>query len=141
MNRLPEEVIRLQAVLDEYVSIHDSVFKPTLRKKIQIPGFFKAIDFGKHSIELECLAEALNPLCLTGTRTDLPAAFHQYASALQRTIAALREICQKLDARSRGSDNTYGRDQYDGDVAAYHGLVRQYQGIGSELNRQIGGIS
>lgn len=140
MSQLPEEVIRLHIVLDKYVSIHDSVFKPSLRKMIPIPGFFKATDFEKHSFELKSLMEVLDPLCSTGTRTDLPAVFHKYASALQRTITALRDICQRLNERSRGKFDTYGRGQYDSDVEAYQGLVRQYQEIGSELNRQIGGL-
>ena len=52
MPDLPEELIRANAILREYVAIHDAIFKFSWRKAIPIPGLFKATDFVAHFRDL-----------------------------------------------------------------------------------------
>ena len=56
MPDLPEELIRANAILREYVAIHDAIFKFSWRKTLPIPGIFKATDFGAHFRDLGRLA-------------------------------------------------------------------------------------
>ena len=59
MPDLPEELTRTNAILDEYVAIHDAIFKFSWRKALPIPGLFKATDFGAHVRDLDRLASKL----------------------------------------------------------------------------------
>ena len=63
MPDLPDELIRTNAILGEYVTIHDAIFKFSWRKALSsIPGLFKATDFGAHVRELDRLASNLEEI-------------------------------------------------------------------------------
>jgi len=44
MPDLPEELIRANEILREYVVIHDAIFKFSWRKTVPIPGIFKVTE-------------------------------------------------------------------------------------------------
>ena len=90
-------------ILDEYVNIHDSIFKFSWRKALSsIPRLFKATDFGAHVRDLDRLASDL-----TETSVALKAepgaleGSHQYTAALLEAIQALREICQRFHEKAK----------------------------------------
>jgi hypothetical protein len=62
MPDLPDELIRINAVLHEYIAIHDAIFKFAWRKAIPIPGLFKPTDFGAHVKDLSRLASKLTAI-------------------------------------------------------------------------------
>jgi len=137
MRKLPDEILRVHAILEDYVSIHNQIFKPSLRKVIAVPGFFKPIDFAKHFKDLGVLTNALEEALSTPDRQYLPPIFSEYVTALFRTVVALRDLCKELESKSEGGTKSYSMSQYNVEVAAYQELVAEYQRIGSELNRQI----
>ena len=93
MPDLPEELIRANAILCEYVTIHDAIFKFSWRKAIPIPGLFKATDFGAHFRNLSRLASELAAISLAlKAETESLESSHQYTAALFEAVQALREI-------------------------------------------------
>lgn len=135
MSKLSDKLFRVHVILQEYVSIHDQIFKPSLRKTIRIPGFFKTIDFGKHFEDLGVLVNKLEEVIISTDLGDQQSVFIEYVTALLRTIEALRVLCEKLFAKS--GRTTYSMEEYKSDVAAYQNLVAEYRAIGSKLNLQL----
>ena len=135
MNNLSDKLFRVHVILQEYVSIHDQIFKPSLRKAIRIPGLFKPIDFGKHFEDLGVLVNALEEVTISTDLGDQQSVFIEYVTALLCAIEELRVLCEKLFAKSEGT--TYSMEEYKSDVAAYQDLVSEYRAIGSELNIQL----
>ena len=96
MPDLPEELIRANAILREYVAIHDAIFKFSWRKTLPIPGIFKATDFGAHFRDLGRLASEL---------AALSSALKE-SQGLWRVPTNTRRRCSKLSklsGRSAGS--------------------------------------
>ena len=56
MPDLPAELIRVNAILGEYVAIHDASFKLSWLTALPLPGLLKAIDFGAHFTNLRRFA-------------------------------------------------------------------------------------
>ena len=135
MNNLPDKLFQVNAILQEYISIHDQIFKPSLRKSIHIPGFFKPIDFGKHFEDLGVLSKELGELTISDDLDDQHSVFIEYVTALLHTINELRILCKKLSAKSEGG--AYSMTEYKDDIALYQDLVGEYRAIGSKLNLQL----
>jgi len=138
MPDLPDELIRVNAILHEYVAIHDAIFKFAWRKAIPIPGLFKPTDFGAHFKDLSRLASKLialssalkaDPEALEGTR--------QYAAALLEAIQALGEICRRFYEKSQGHLSQYPMSEYNADLKVYEDLLNKCQEFGIALNRQL----
>ena len=138
MPDLPDELIRINAILHEYVAIHDAIFKFAWRKAIPIPGLFKPTDFGTHFKDLSRLASKLatissalkaDPEALKGT--------HEYAAALLESVQALRNICGRFYEKSQGHVSKYPMAEYNADLKIYEGLVNRCQEFGIALNRQL----
>jgi hypothetical protein len=91
MPDLPDELIRTNAILDEYASIHDSIFKFSWRKALSsLPRLFKATDFGMHVRDLDRLASNLTEISVAlKTGSGALEGSHQYTTALLETIHAL----------------------------------------------------
>jgi len=138
MPDLPDELIRINSLLHEYVAIHDAIFKFSWRKAVPIPGLFKPVDFGAHFKDLSKLASKLAAIS-SGLKED-PGALegsHQYAVALLETIQALREICRRFYEKSQGHIGQYAMAEYNADLKIYEGLVNKCQEAGIALNRRI----
>ena len=141
MNNLQDKLFRVNAILPDYISIHDKIFKPSFRKSIRIPGLFKSIDFEQLSDDLEILANELTEIVISNELEDLeehPSVFREYTTALLRTIQALRLLCIRLYGKSVGT--SYSREEYSSDVSAYQNLVVEYQAIGSKLDLHLSNV-
>ena len=103
MPDLPDELIRANTILGEYVAIHDAIFKFSWRKTLPIPGVFKTTDFGSHFRDLDRLASKLTAIstALKAESGSLEGS-HQYTAALLETIQALREICRRFYEKEPG---------------------------------------
>ena len=139
MPDLPDELIRTNALLDEYASIHDSIFKFSWRKALSsLPRLFKATDFGVHVRDLDRLASNLTEISVA--LKAAPGALegsHQYTTALLETIQALREICQRFHEKSKGDLSKYPMSEYNVDLKRYEGLVKTCQELGIALNQHL----
>ena len=138
MPDLPNELIRVNTILHEYVAIHDAIFKFSWRKALPIPGLFKPTDFGAHLKNLSRLASKLTAL-LSALKADSESleGSHQYAAALLEAVQALREICGRFYEKSQGNPNKYPMAEYNADLKTYEGLVNRCQELGVALNRRI----
>ena len=138
MPDLPDELIRINAILHEYVAIHDAIFKFAWRKAIPIPGLFKPTDFGAHFKDLSRLASKLTAisLALEADSGALEGA-QQYAASLLEAVQALRGICGRFYEKSQGHLSKYPMADYNADLKVYEGLVNRCQEFGIALNRQL----
>ncbi|MBK5281483.1 MAG: hypothetical protein JJE16_05290 [Nitrospiraceae bacterium] len=142
MPDLPEELIRTNTILREYVAIHDAIFKFSWRKALPIPGLFKTTDFGVHFRDLDQLAAKLaaTSSALKTESGSLEGSL-QYTAALLETIQALREICKRFYEKSQGDLSKYPMAEYNANLKAYEGLMNKCQELGVALNRHIRGDS
>jgi hypothetical protein len=138
MPDLPDELIRINSILHEYVAIHDAIFKFAWRKAIPIPGLFKPTDFGAHFKDLSRLVSKLAALSSAlKENAEALEGSHQYAAALLDTIQALREICRRFYEKSQGHLSKYPMAEYNADLKVYEGLLNKCQELGVALNRQL----
>jgi len=138
MPDLPEELIQANAILREYVAIHDAIFKISWLKALPIPGLFKATDFGAHFRNLDRLASKLAAISSTlKAESGSLEGSHQYTAALLETIHALREICRRFDEKSQGNLSKYPMAEYNADLKTYEGLVNKCQELGVALNQNL----
>ena len=138
MPGLPEELIRANAILGEYVAIHDAIFKFSWRKALPIPGLFKAIDFEAHFRDLGRLASELAAIssALKAASGSLEVS-QQYTAALLEAVQALREICGRFYEKSQGDLSKYPMAEYNVNLKTYEGLMNKCQALGVALNRHI----
>jgi hypothetical protein len=142
MPDLPEELIRANAILREYVVIHDAIFKFSWRKTVPIPGIFKATDFGAHFGDLGRLASELAALssALKAESGSLEGS-QQYTAALLEAVQALREICGRFYEKSRGDLSKYPMAEYNANLKTYEDLMNKCQELGAALNQHLHGES
>jgi len=135
---LPDELIRTNAILGEYVAIHDAIFKFSWRKTLPIPGLFKATDFGAHFKDLNRLASKLTAISAAlKTESESLEGSHQYTAALLEAIRALREICRRFYEKSRGNLGKYPMAEYNANLKTYEDLMNKCQELGVALNQRI----
>lgn len=138
MPDLPEKLIRVNTLLDEYVAIHDAIFKFSWRRTVPIPGIFKATDFGAHFKDLNRLAPKL-ATALSGLKEESGplAGSYEYATALLEAIQALREMCKRLHEKSQGDMGKYPMAEYNTDLKIYESLMNRCQELGIALNQRL----
>jgi hypothetical protein len=138
MPDLPEELTRTNAILDEYVAIHDAIFKFSWRKALPIPGLFKATDFGAHVRDLDRLASKLADISAAlKAESGALEGSHQYMAAVLEAIQALREICRRFYEKSQGNLSKYPMAEYNANLKDYEALVNKCQELGVALNQRI----
>jgi hypothetical protein len=142
MPDLPNELIRANAILREYIVIHDMIFKFSWRKIVPVPGIFKATDFGAHFRDLSRLASELADLSseLKAESGSLEGS-QQYTAALLEAVQALREICGRFYAKSQGDLSKYPMAEYNANLKTYEGLMNKCQQLGAALNQHLHGES
>ena len=137
MPDLPEELIRTNAILGEYVAIHDAIFKFSWRKALPIPGLFKATDFGAHCKDLDRLASQLAAISSALKVESGSLEEYQYTAALLEAVQALREICGRFYEKSQGDLSKYPMAEYNTNLKTYEGLMNKCQALGVALNQHI----
>jgi hypothetical protein len=138
MPDLPEELTRTNAILDEYVAIHDAIFKFSWRKALPIPGLFKATDFGAHVRDLDRLASKLADISAAlKAESGALEGSHQYMAAVLEAIQALREICRRFYEKSQCNLSKYPMAEYNANLRDYEALVNKCQELGVALNQRI----
>jgi len=138
MPDLPDELIRVNAILGEYVAIHDAIFKFSWRKTLPIPGLFKATDFGAHFSDLDRLASKLAAISAAlNAETESLKGSRQYATALLEAIQALREICRRFYEKSQGDLSKYPMAEYNANLKDYEALLNKCQELGAALNQHL----
>ncbi len=134
MENFRQNVLQVHQILDEYINIHDGMFKFSWRKILPIPGLFKPIEMGRHSQHLNSLAQRLERIYAHVNSAEKQDVFPRYVAALRETIIYLKRICEQLDVRAQGNFSAYKKHTYFSDVNVYQGLVSKYMLIGDELN-------
>jgi len=115
-----EKAKEIHDILQEYIKIHNDIFKYSLRRIIPFSGIFEATDYGKHYENLNSLKERLNGIIRTlDKESEFGALIKQYAEALLDTILCLRIMCEKLYEKSQGNLKAYTWQQYRKDLAVY----------------------
>jgi len=138
MPDLPKELIRTNAILGEYVAIHDAIFKFSWRKTLPIPGLFRTTDFGAHFKDLDRLASKLVAISAAlKTESEALEGSHQYTEALLETIQALREICRRFHEQSQGGHRKYPMAEYNANRKTYEALINKCQELGVALNQHL----
>lgn len=132
-------------LLSQYVTIHDNVFRISIRHAIPIPGIFKAIDFGAHLGKIENIIPELENCyskikSLTEKINDQEREYldllSQYVDALIETISRLKVVVGALYAKSQSFINSnYDWKNYKSDLAKYEQSVQNYMAIGGRLNK------
>lgn len=128
-------------ILARYITVHDALYKFSLRHIIPIPGMFKAIDFGSHYRTLTALCSELEDVLAqvgglepsTETQEEFREALEKYAAALLETVVKLREICGRLYQKSQ----TVGGFRFiprDAEYQDYYASIKRYQNVGERLN-------
>ncbi len=135
MHELPDELLKVHGILEQYVQIHDKIFKASWRKVIPIPGVFKSINFEKHATDLSRLILDLEKISSQGQQ-KLPSIFHEYVTALFNAILSLKDICKKLNYHGQKVES-YPYHRYKKDVEAYNLLVANYRNLGHRLNEYM----
>jgi len=138
MPNIPEELIRTNAILGEYVAIHDAIFKFSWRKALPIPGLFKSTDFGAHGKDLNRLASKLAAISTKlKTAPESLEGSLQYTESLLEAIQALREICGRFYEQSQGNLSKYPMAEYTADLKTYEVLMNTCQELGVALNQHL----
>lgn len=138
MPDLPEKLIRVNAILGEYVAIHDAIFKFSWRRTVPIPGIFKPTNFETHFKDLNRLASKLAAAASGLKEESGPLeGSYEYATALLEAIQALREMCKRLHEKSQGDIGKYPMAEYNADRKTYEGLMNRCQELGVALNRRL----
>ncbi len=137
-------LLQTNDILDKYVSIHDRVFKLTIRKFIPIPFFFDEIPFLELYKKLSGYCEELE--LLNDKHRDLQSKFNindelsedldQFITRLIITQKKFCEILSRLDSRIESAKN-YLKQEYDKDMDEYKILISNYQEIGRKLNNRV----
>jgi hypothetical protein len=138
MTELSDKMHHVNEILEKYMTIHDKLFKFSLRKVIPIPGIFKPANYDQNIKELDSLIFALERVSISKNNSpEIINIYQQYITALRKTIRFLRNICWKLDDKSHGDLEGYTIDKYKSDVDTYKGLMDRYQLLEKTLNEYI----
>ncbi len=131
-------------LLSQYVTIHDDIFKTSMRHAIPIPGIFKAIDFGAHLAKVENIIPELENCdnkikSLTENTSSQEREYldllSSYTGALIETVSRLKIVVGALYAKSQNFANSnYNWKNYKSDLAKYEQSVQDYIAIGGRLN-------
>jgi hypothetical protein len=124
VQELIELALRVNELLHQYIQIHDSIFKFSIRQAIPMPGIFKAIDYGSHYESLYFIKQELEEIIISmpnasNANLEFAQALGTYAQALLQSITILRETCGKLYEKSQGNLTSYTKQSYNSDFEIY----------------------
>ncbi|GGF76695.1 hypothetical protein GCM10010912_22260 [Paenibacillus albidus] len=127
--------------LTDYTTIHDGIFKKTLRKTVPIPFLFKAINFQELEQKLQTVHNDLsryktqvNDIRQSGSE-DINKCniFIEYVDKLIYAVQLLQGITRNLFLKSQG-DNTYKLSEHTELVKRYETAVDAYYSLGDKMN-------
>ena len=138
---------RAAHALDDYVAIHDVIFRLSIRRVLPLLTVFAPIDFAACAAGLDAVSQELtnvqkelasfratNPAL--GVAEPLLSALEQYVPALLRSASLLRSICLRLAAKAQRT-RKYNWGEYRRDLDQYRESVDHYVRQGADLNRAI----
>jgi phage-related minor tail protein len=141
-NELNEIFLKINNLLNEYIVIHDEVFKFSWRKIIPLPFIFKAINF--HNLqqkaeeilnELEQCNNDLNKILSKVSDKESRCAhfLSEYCLALTNTVSLLNNMLHQLYLKSENSGD-YNLSKHNSLSKEYDEAVQKYYGMGNRLN-------
>ena len=128
--------------LHRYISVHNHIFKTSLRHIIPIPGIFKPINYQRHFESLRFIEMELKRLLADVQESPYAAnefavALHEYGVALLDAIVQLQKMCANLFQKADGTLE-YSKADYKRELNEYQKLVVQYQHLGASVNAYFG---
>lgn len=127
--------------LTDYTTIHDEIFKRSLRKTIPLPFIFKAINFQDLEYRLQSIHNDLsryktqvNDIRQSESEdTNKCNIFIEYVEKLMYAVQLLQGITHNLLMKSQG-DNSYKLSERNELVKRYEKAVDAYYALGDKMN-------
>jgi hypothetical protein len=148
--KIKNTATEVNSLLDEYIKIHNEVFKFSLRKIIPIPFIFKALNFEKLHDRTKKVLTALENAnkqireLLNESQGDEEQKFSQllseYCCALITTVAILEKMLFQLNLKSKNSGD-YNLSEHNRLFNSYREATDKYYDIGIKLNESYSKIS
>lgn len=134
MSESHNEVYQVHVVLQQYLAIHNDIFKFSLRRVIPIPGIFQVIDYGLHCRDLDLLISSLGQISIcpcSGAKFEI--VFQQYVAALLQVMQSLRYLCGRLHDKGEVKSSGYRYNEYNSDLKVYEDFVAKFSALRSTL--------
>jgi hypothetical protein len=141
LNRQTQKLAKeVNVLVKEYVEIERDIFKPSLRKSLPIPGFFRPVDYKSHYGRLGQVLEELEKIkkeisSLRPESQSLEGRFlitlRSYVTGLANALVQLKTMCLHLDERSEGG--SYSKGEYREEARKLRELERKYFEMGRNL--------
>jgi predicted RNase H-like nuclease (RuvC/YqgF family) len=148
LNRQTQKLAKeVNVLVKEYVEIERDIFKPSLRKSLPIPGFFRPVDYKSHYGRLGQVLEELEKIkkeisSLRPESQSLEGRFlitlRSYVTGLANALVQLKTMCLHLDERSEGG--SYSKGEYREEARKLRELERKYFETGKKLNELLAEI-
>lgn len=136
---------RVHILLTTYIEVNDHIFKPSIRKRIPIPGIFQKINYHSCFLKLSDIGAELVDLKnnfillieeFDGSTPEYKFIYvlTRYCEALLNTVFSLKSICFKTKEKIDGN-STYDYSLFDKDVEEYNNHVKNYLSYGDTVNQ------
>jgi len=132
----------VNATLEEYIGVHDDVFKFSLWRIIPFPGLVDRAAFASNALRLKRLMLQLNKIeqeldgsnCYSNRAVEeFGTALKKYVLALADAVSQLRLICERLHEESHRIFS-YAWKKYKRDVDQYKFYIDAYLSLARRLN-------
>ena len=137
MNTTEQTALALGIVLGEYRSVHDRIFKFSIRRLLPVPFLFEPTPYAEHAERLVAIARALDQIfadvALKREHTDTEVHMLRYISALSKSVEKLHSLCSQLARKADGEP--YPLAEYRRDLREYEESRDVFSAIGDELNQ------
>ncbi len=135
-----QAVVEVNSLLQEYVRIHNNLYRSSLRRILPIPRLFESIDFKSKRdalVRLDARLEDARRLVEGdwGDNQSLRCCLFDFLSAFEETQRTLRQMCERLYAKSQNQDR-YRWSEYRSDSRRYDLLRLRQREIGIRLNSE-----
>ena len=133
-------------IFSRYLTIHNEIFKFSVRKSLLIPGTRKKVDYAAYRDDL---AKIQNDLIATQSAIadlrdddtkrlgkEIRIAMQEYTNALYGAVSQLHVICGRIhnESEKTGTVNSHLESRYKVDLLAYDDSIQKYRRLGKQLN-------
>lgn len=135
---------KVNNLVKEYVRIEEDIFKPSLRKALPVPGFYRPVKYSEHQDRLRSMQKelemakkeisALRPESQTSEGKFL-ITLRAYINGLLEAWKQLEKICLNLHKKSQGE--AYEKQKYQEEAKVLRELEKKYFETGKKLNQII----